>query len=72
MQTRTHTLALPLDSPPGHQRDSYGDEYTGDFWEDERHGKGVLKYASGDVYEGEFVEGDLKVGGCVAAWGPGI
>ena len=34
-----------------------GDVYEGDWKNDQRTGKGILKYHDGDVYEGEFNKG---------------
>lgn len=32
-----------------------GDYYDGEFRENMIHGKGIYKWATGEVYEGEFV-----------------
>jgi hypothetical protein len=34
-----------------------GDEFTGEFANGLREGKGIIKYENGDVYEGEWSKG---------------
>lgn len=43
------------------------DEYEGEFVDTLRHGKGSMKYAHGDIYQGEF-ERDLFHGFGVYIW----
>jgi len=41
----------------GHQKLPNGDEYFGEFVNNRKHGKGVLRRNNGDKYEGEFARG---------------
>ena len=40
----------------------HGEKYTGDFKEGKFHGTGNLYKVNGDIYEGEFFEGNIKKG----------
>lgn len=34
-----------------------GSEYVGDFWKNKMHGHGVMRYADGSIYQGQWESG---------------